>query len=49
MIFESKHCAKLAIDTLKAFLNKYESKEHKPEFFPAKRKDKDINERTAIF
>ncbi len=46
---ESKHCAKLAIDTLKASLNKYESKEQKPKFSPAKRKKKDINERTAIF
>jgi nitrogen fixation NifU-like protein len=27
---ESKHCAKLAIDTLKAALNKYKTKEHKP-------------------
>ena len=29
---ESKHCAKLAIDTLKAALNRYESKEQKVNF-----------------
>ena len=46
---ESKHCAKLAIDTLKASLNKYESKEQKAKFSSAKRKKKDINGRTAIF
>jgi NifU-like protein involved in Fe-S cluster formation len=27
LLQESKHCAKLAIDTLKAALNRYESKE----------------------
>jgi len=46
---ENKHCAKLAIDTLKAALNRYEIKEQKPNFSTAKRKKKDINERTAIF
>jgi len=46
---ESKHCAKLAIDTLKAALNRYEIKEQKPNFSSTKRKKKDINERTAIF
>jgi len=45
---ESKHCAKLAIDTLKAALNRYESKEQKPKFSSVKRKKKDINERTVI-
>ena len=34
---ESKHCAKLAIDTLKASLNKYESEEQKPKFSTKKR------------
>jgi len=46
---ESKHCAKLSIDTLKTALNRYEIKEQKPNFSTAKRKKKDINERTAIF
>jgi len=46
---ENKHCAKLAIDTLKAALNRYEIKEQKPTFSTAKRKKKDTNERTAIF
>ena len=46
---ESKHCAKLAIDTLKVALNRCEIKEQKPNFSTAKRKKKDTNERTAIF
>ena len=46
---ESKHCAKLTIDTLKAALNRYEIKEQKPNFSSTKIKKKDINERTAIF
>ena len=46
---ESKHCAKLAVDTLKAALNRYEIKEQKPNFSSTKIKKKDINERTAIF
>jgi len=46
---ESKHCAKLVIDTLKAALNRCEIKEQKPNFSTAKRKKKDTNERTAIF
>ena len=46
---ESKHCAKLSIDTLKAALNMYESKEQKLNFSSVKRKKKDINGRTAIF
>ena len=46
---ESKHCAKLVIDALKATLNRCEIKEQKPNFSTAKRKKKDTNERTAIF
>ncbi|MBA7680202.1 hypothetical protein ES703_88513 [subsurface metagenome] len=46
---ESKHCAKLSIDTLKATLNMYESKERKLNFSSVKRKKKDTNGRTAIF
>jgi len=46
---ESKHCAKLSIDTLKAVLNMYESKEQKLNFSSVKRKKKDTNGRTAIF
>jgi nitrogen fixation NifU-like protein len=46
---ESKHCAKLAVDTLQAALNKYENKKQEPNFSSAKRKKKNINERTAIF
>ena len=46
---ESKHCAKLSIDTLKAALNMYESKEQKLNFSSVKRKKKDTNGRTAIF
>jgi nitrogen fixation NifU-like protein len=46
---ESKHCAKLAIDTLKAALNIYENKEQKVEFSSVKRKKKDKDAETAIF
>jgi nitrogen fixation NifU-like protein len=46
---ESKHCAKLSIDTLKAALNMYESKEQEPNFSSVEREKKDINEKTAIF
>jgi len=46
---ESKHCAKLAIDTLKAALNRYESKEQKVKISSVKRKKKDTNAETAIF
>jgi len=46
---ESKHCAKLAIDTLKAALNTYENKEQKVKFSSVKRKKKDTNGETAIF
>jgi len=46
---ESKHCAKLAIDTLKAALNVYESEEQKLKFTSLRRKKKDTNGRTAIF
>jgi len=46
---ESKHCAKLAIDTLKAALNRYESKESKVKISPVNRKKKDTNAETAIF
>jgi len=46
---ESKHCAKLAINTLKAALNRYESKEQKVKFSSVKRKKKDTNAETAIF
>jgi len=45
---ESKHCAKLSIDTLKAALNRYESKEQKSKFSSVKKKKKDINETTTI-
>ncbi len=45
---ESKHCAKLSIDTLKAALDMYESQEQKPNFTSVKRKKKDPNGRTAI-
>ena len=46
---ESKHCAKLAIDTLKAALNMYEGKEQKLKFSSVKRKKRDKNEETAVF
>jgi nitrogen fixation NifU-like protein len=46
---ESKHCAKLSIDTLKAALNRYEIKEQKPNFSSTKRKKKETNGETAIF
>ena len=46
---ESKHCAKLAIDTLKAALNRYESKEQKPKFSAVKRKKKGTNAETGVF
>ena len=46
---ESKHCAKLAIDTVKAALNMYENKEQKVKFSSVKRKKKDTNAETAIF
>jgi nitrogen fixation NifU-like protein len=46
---ESKHCAKLAIDTLKAALNIYENKGQKVEFSSVKRKKKDKDAETAIF
>ena len=46
---ESKHCAKLAIDTLKATLNMYEDKERKVKFSSVKRKKKDTNAETAVF
>jgi len=45
---ESKHCAKLSIDTLKAALNRYESKEQKSKFSSVKKKKKDINETTTV-
>jgi hypothetical protein len=45
---ESKHCAKLSIDTLKAALDMYESEERKLNFSSVKRKKKDPNGRTAI-
>jgi len=46
---ESKHCAKLSIDTLKAALNMYENKEQKLKLSSVKRKKKEGNERAAIF
>jgi len=46
---ESKHCAKLAIDTLKAVLNMYENKEQKMKFSSVKRKKRDTNAKTAVF
>ena len=46
---ESRHCAKLSIDTLKAALNMYESKKQKPKFSPAMKKKKDTHGRTVIF
>ncbi len=46
---ESKHCAKLAIDTLKAALNIYENKQRKVKSRSVKRKKKDANANTAIF
>jgi nitrogen fixation NifU-like protein len=45
---ESKHCAKLAIDTLKAVLNRYEIKEQKPKIASEKMKKKSSNEETTI-
>ena len=45
---ESKHCVKLAIDTLKAAINKYEIKEQKQKIASMKRKKKSSNEETAI-
>ena len=46
---ESKHCAALAIDTLKAVLNRYEIKEQKVKIPSVKREKKDPNAKTAIF
>ena len=46
---ESKHCAKLAVDTLKAALKRYEIKEQKVKIPSVKRKKKDPNAETAIF
>ncbi len=46
---ESKHCAKLAINTLKAALQSYETKEQKVKFSSAKRKKKDTDGKTPIF
>jgi len=45
---ESKHCAKLAIDTLKAALSRYKIKEKKPKIVSVKREKKNSNEETAI-
>ena len=46
---ESKHCAKLSADALKAALSTYESKKPNLKFSCMKRKKKDTNGRTAIF
>ena len=46
---ESKHCAKLTIDTLKAALNRYEIKEQKPKIAYVKRKKKDSDAETTVF
>ena len=46
---ESKHCAKLTIDTLKAALKKYEIKEQKVKIASVERKKKDPNAEKVIF
>ena len=46
---ESKHCAKLAVDTLKAALKRYEIQEQKVKIPSVKRKEKDRNAETGIF